>query len=747
VRRVALLITALAFSCLAQAACVGKIHIDGLQRVERETVLSYLTISPQKEFSQEDVDASLKALFGTGLFWDVRLRVEGKTLYVKVVERPIISKIAFEGNDKISDKSLKDVLRGRIAARQVLNRAIAQEIAKDIQQAYQARGRFSASVVPQIIRRPENRVDLIFAITEGPPATIKRIIFAGNKNFSSAALLGEITTKEERWWRFWSYDDIYTPERLEADKRLLRKFYQKHGYADFKVLSSVAELSIDRKDFFVTFVVEEGARYTVSSVSVQSEIRSVNAASLVESILLKKGEVLDASLVEKTVHDMENQVGAQGYAFAEIEPKMVFHRPEKTVEIVFLVKRGPKNFVQRIEIEGNSRTLDSVIRREIQLHEGDPLNATKLRKSIQDIRDLDFFADVRVQVDQGDYPNMQIIKIDVEEKSTGSFKLSAGVSTSDGVMGMVGYEERNFLGHGQAIELNCTLARRYRSIDFDICQPYFLDRPLLVGLAVSTMARDRTRVSGFKGSSHSLDPYIGYSLSEKLRQRIGYKISWDNIEEYQAERKLSYAEKERFGKSICSQMYSLLTYSDLDSRHDPARGYCLYTRESVAGLGGNVQFFRVEVGGSYYVPLKDDWVFVSRLRGGTIWGGRLWDRFSLGGDDFRGFAADGIGPRERQTSRSVHGRHYYLGTFLLRVPIGATKDLGLRGIVFSEYGSVWGTKFSQEEVYDDNSLRISGGVGIEWFSPFGPISISITRAFRKASHDRTEVLQFTRFIP
>jgi outer membrane protein insertion porin family len=735
-----------AYASVVSATQVEKIQVDGTQRVEVETVLSYLSIKPGQEFTQEGVDASLKTLFHTGLFSDVRIKVYDRTLYVKLAERPVISHIVFEGNDKISDKTLKELIKDRIAVRQVLNRAVVQEIAKDIQRAYQARGRFSASVVPQVIRRAENRVDLIFAISEGPVATIKRIVFVGNHHFPSESLLEEISTKEERWWRFWSYDDIYTPERLEVDKRALRQFYRKHGYADFRVLSSTAELSIDRKDFFITFVVDEGARYTVGSVSLKSEIKGLHAADFLSCVAIQKGNILDVTRIEKTVADLEGKTGSHGYAFAEIEPKLTLNRKEKTADVVFLIRRGPKNFVQRIDIEGNSRTLDSVIRRELQLHDGDPLNATKMRKSIQNVKDLDFFEDVRVQVDQGSTPDYQTVKIDVDEKSTGGFKFGAGVSTGDGVMGMLGYEERNLLGRGQSVELNLTLARRYRSICFDICQPYFMDRNLLVGTAFSTYKRDRAQEAGYKGSSHSWDSYLGYPLSERVWHRLGYKISLDNIEEYGARRKLSYADKERFGHSTCSQMYSILSYSQLDSRRDPTTGFNCFLKDHFAGVGGNVHFHRHEIGGSYYHPLTDSWVLVSRLRGGIVSGGRLLDRFSLGGDDFHGFETDGVGPRERITSEAVYGRYYYVGTFLARIPLGATKELGLRGIVFLEYGSVWGTAFNRKEVYDDSKLRMSVGMGIEWFSPLGPISLTLSRVLRKQSYDRTQEFQITGLV-
>ncbi|MDR2412148.1 MAG: outer membrane protein assembly factor BamA, partial [Holosporales bacterium] len=427
--------------------------------------------------------------------------------------------------------------------------------------------------------------------------------------------------------------------------------------------------------------------------------------------------------------------------------KITFHRREKTADVLFIIQRGPKNFVQRIEIEGNSRTLDSVIRREVQLHEGDPLNATKMKKSIQRIRDLGFFEDVRVGVDPGIQPNVQVIKIEVDEKSTGQFKFGAGFSTGDGFTMMFGYEEKNFLGSGQAIELNVSYAGRYHSIYFDICQPFFLNSPLLVGTALSAYKRDRSQSSGYKGSSYAADVYIGYALSENLWHRVGYKISWDNIESHGSDKHLSYTEKEQFGRSTCSQIHSSLTYSALDSRYDPKKGYNCFLKQNAAGIGGDVVFLRNELGGSYYYHLGENWVLVSRLRGGVIFKGRLLDRFSLGGDTFRGFETDGIGPRERRTENAVYGQHYYFGTFLVRIPFGSTNALGLRGIAFVEYGNVWGTRFSKEEVYDSQKMRVSGGVGIEWFSPFGPIGISISRAFVKEPYDKTQSIQLTGLIP
>jgi outer membrane protein insertion porin family len=449
----------------AQGGIVREILIEGNQRIESETVLSYLQIKKGDAFNNRKIDRSLKSLFATGLFADVTILRQGEALVVNLIENPVINRIAFEGNNKLEDDILASELTLR--PRVIYTRSKVQKDVKRILTLYRRKGRFAASVEPKVIQLEQNRVDLVFEINEGKWTEVRNIRFIGNGKYSDARLREVIRTRETRWYRYFSSDDNYDPDRLNLDRDLLRRFYMSNGYADFRVLSSVAELTPDRKDFFISFMVEEGNRYAVGKVDLDIKLKDLKADSLRGSIGVAEGDWYDAERVENTIGKLTNDVGTLGFAFVDIRPQVTRNREKNTIDVTFEVNEGPRLFVERINVVGNVRTSDEVIRREFRLVEGDAFNASKLRRSKQRLDNLDFFENVTMEQVPGSESDKTAINVGVEEKSTGALSLGFGFSTTDGPLFDVGISERNLMGNGQFLALSGVISGRTSKINLN----------------------------------------------------------------------------------------------------------------------------------------------------------------------------------------------------------------------------------------------------------------------------------------
>ncbi|MFP6742130.1 MAG: outer membrane protein assembly factor BamA, partial [Alphaproteobacteria bacterium] len=464
---------------------INAIRIDGNQRIEASTVQSYMLeagVAVGDPFDNRRINRSLKNLFATGLFADVNMVREGNTLVVRVVENPIINRIAFEGNQRVKDEVLETEVELR--ARVVYTRTKVQTDVARIVEIYRRSGRFAATVVPKIIQLPQNRVDLVFEINEGPKTEIRDISFIGNTKFNDSRLRDEVSTKESAWYRFLSSDDTYDPDRIAFDRDRLRTFYLSKGYADFRVLSAIAELTRDRSGFFITFTVEEGERYSFGEVGINSLLRDLATEQMFENVTTIEGDWYDASKVEDSIQDLTKRVGNLGYAFVDIRPRTTLDRENRIVKIDYEIAEGQRVFVERINVIGNSRTLDEVVRREFRLVEGDAFNAAKLRRSEQRIRNLGFFGSVAMTQSQGSSGDKVVIDVEVAEVSTGALTFQAGISSSEGVLGSVSVTERNLLGRGQNLGLSFTLSGRTQLIDLRFTEPYFLGREIGAGFDV-----------------------------------------------------------------------------------------------------------------------------------------------------------------------------------------------------------------------------------------------------------------------
>ena len=736
------LVVALAPAARAQVA-IDAIVVEGNERIEADTVRSYMSISVGDAFNAETINRSLKTLFATGLFADVSIRREARSLIVRVVENPIINRVAFEGNQRIDDETLSAEVQLR--PRVVYTRTRVQADAQRILEVYRRSGRFAATVEPKVIQLPQNRVDLAFEIDEGPTTGIRRINFVGNRRFSDGALRGEIITVETAWYRFFTADDTYDPDRLTFDRELLRKFYLRNGYADFRVVSAVAELTPDREDFYVTFSLDEGQRYRFGSIGIDSRLADLHPNALNHLVTTFTGEWYDADEVEETIQALTDAAGNLGYAFVDIRPRVKRHRDEATVDVTFQIDEGPRVYVQRINIVGNTRTLDKVLRREFRLVEGDAFNAAKIRRSRQRIQNLGFFETVGVDTEPGDGPDQSVITVSVEEKSTGELSFGAGISSLDGVLGDISITERNLLGRGQSLRLGMTISTRRQEIDLSFTEPYFLDRNLLAGFDLFRKTADLQDVSSFDQETVGGRVRMGYTLAEDLRHTLRYTLQRDEISDVDAS--ASRFIREQDGTTTTSSFGHTLSYDVRDSRLEPSEGFVIRLGQELAGIGGDVKYLKHTFDYGYYYPVGGGWVASAQIREGYIFGidqdVRINNRFFLGGSSLRGFEPGGVGPRDLVTDDSLGGNLFYAATADLSFPLNVTKELRLTGSFFTDIGSLTKIDDSGSEIADSGDPRVSIGVGFGYRSPLGPIRVDFAQAVVKESFDETEGFRFS----
>jgi len=722
---------------------IRDIQITGNQRVEAETVLSYLQVRTGDPFDPERLDRSLKSLFATGLFADVTLNREGDVLVVRVVENPIINRLAFEGNRRLKDEDIEREVQLR--PRTVFTRSRVQADVKRILELYRRSGRFGATVEPKVIQLPQNRVDLVFEINEGPVTKIRSIQFVGNKRFSDGDLREAIRTRESAWWRILTSDDTYDPDRLTFDREQLRRFYLSKGYADFRVVSAIAELTPDQQAFVITFTIEEGDRYRFGKIDVQSQIRDLDPKQISEAVQTEEGDWYNADLVDRTVDRLTDAAGSLGYAFVDIRPRTRRDREARIVDLTYDVQEGPKVFVERIEIKGNVRTLDKVIRREFRLVEGDAFNTAKLRRSRQRIRNLGFFETSEVTNSPGSTPDKTVVEVKVTERSTGEINVGVGYSSSLGALVIGGISERNLLGRGQTVRLDLRAAQKRQEIDFGFTEPYFLDQNLSAGFDIFRITRNLQRQSSFSERTTGINLRSGYEIVEYLSQRLTYGFRSVDIGDIQQNASTFIRQQE--GKSATSFVGQELTYDRRDNRLDPTDGYVLRLGTDVAGLGGDNHWFRTRVGAANYIPIFSDWTFGASASTGYILGldddVRIGDRFFIGGDTFRGFRDGGIGPRDATTGDSLGGNTFAVGSLEVRAPLGLPNEFNIKAIFFTEWGSAWDIDATGPGILDSNALRGSVGVGFAWPSPFGPIRVDFAVPVVKETFDKTEFFRFS----
>jgi outer membrane protein insertion porin family len=723
---------------------IGDIRVEGTQRIEPETVRSYMGISAGDPFAADRIDKALKNLFATGLFADVTFQRDGSTLVVKVVENPIINQIAFEGNDHIEDKDLTQEVQ--LKARTVLTQSRVQADVTRILDLYRRSGRFSATVEPKVINLDQNRVNLVFEIKEGKKTEVRRISFVGNKAFSDGDLRAEILTQESAWYRFLTTNDTYDPDRLQVDREKLRDFYLGEGYIDFKVVSAVAELSPEQDAFYITFTIDEGPRYKLGKVEIKTSLKDLDPKELRSLVTTVEGDWYDQADVDRTVTALNDALGSLGYAFVDIQTRLVRDPKKKTVNLTFDVNEGPRVYVERIDIKGNVRTLDKVIRREFRLAEGDAFNTAKLRRTRTRLQNLGFFSNVDIKNIPGSAPDKTVIEVNVEEQSTGEVSLGVGYSTNDGPLGLAGIRERNLLGKGQDLSLNGSLSGVRSQVQLSFTEPYFMDRPLAVGF---DLFDTRTSATNTEFTENDLGGTIraGYEVTEFLRHTLRYTISRQDITD--VANTASVAIQQQQGSNLNSVIGSEFLYDRRDNRLSPTKGYYIRLRNELSTLPGDFSYLSTRLGGGYYFPLNKSSSVVAALTGefGYIQDlGKpvfISNSYQLGGQTFRGFEVSGIGPRDSVSGDSLGGKEYAVGTFQVSFPLGLPEEYQVSGHAFTDFGTLTNTDASIGTIEDSAALRVSAGVGMLWKSPFGPIGIDIAFPVIKQSFDLTQLINFS----
>jgi outer membrane protein insertion porin family len=722
---------------------VGQIVIEGNQRVESATVRSYMAIAAGEVATATAVDRSLKALFATGLFSDVSIRQEGSNLVVTVVENPIINRLAFEGNRRLDDKALEAEVQLR--PRIVYTRARVQNDVQRIVQLYRRSGRFAATVEPKVIQLPQNRVDLVFEINEGPVTDIRRINFVGNRVFSDRTLRGVVATKESAFYRFLSATDNYDPDRLNFYRELLRQYYLARGYADFRVISAVAELAPERDYFILTFSVEEGVQYRVRSIEIDSKLRDLPTSQLMGLVKLKPGAIYSAEQVEQAIQAMTFEIGKLGYAFIDIRPRLNVDRDRTLIDVTFEINEGPRVYIERINISGNVRTLDSVVRREFTLAEGDAFNTAKLRQSQRRVRALGYFKKVDVKQDQGSSPDRSVVSVEIEEQSTGELTFGIGFSSSDGPLAELSVRERNLLGRGQDLRASIQASGRRQEVDLSFTEPFFLDRNVAAGFDIFRKTTDRLNLTSFDSSEVGFALRATYPLSENLRQRFTYTLRQDEISDIGPN--ASRFIRRQAGSDITSAVGHSLIYDIRDDRFNPKEGYRVSLDQTLAGLGGTKSYLRNVLNYEYHYPFLDDVIGSFQISEGYVFGigenTKITDRFFLGGNNLKGFRPGGVGPRDRATGDSLGGKLFAVTTGEVKFPIGLPKELNVAGVAFTQAGTLAQSDESGAGLFDVGSLRLSTGVGLAWRSPFGPVRVDYAQALRKEELDKTRKFFFS----
>jgi len=739
-----------AFGAPAQAGFTREsIVVEGNRRVEADTIRSYFKAAPGERLDNVKIDAALKALYATGMFEDIKITQSGGHLVVTVVEAAVINRLAFEGNHRMKDEQLQEELQSK--ARGSLSRAAVQADTQRIIEVYQRNGRFDVTVTPQIIERPNNRVDLVFVINEGEKTGVKAIVFVGNHAYSDWRLKEVIKTAESNWLSFMQTTDVYDTDRIEADRDLIRRFYLKHGYADVQVVSATGEFDPVRKGFIITFTIEEGPQYRFGIIDIQSNVRAVDPLSLRAVLRMHAGEVYNGEAIEKTVEDLTVEVARRGYPFASVRPRGDRNPEARTIGVTFVVDEGTRAYIERINIRGNTRTRDYVIRREFDIAEGDPYNRALIDRAERRIKNLNFFKSVKITNEPGSAPDRVVINVDVEEQSTGDFSVMGGYSTSDGFMAQMSIAERNLLGTGRFAKASVTYGQYVRGAELNFAEPYFLDTRM--GAGIDLFARETVPSSylSYGTQSYGGTLKIGVPLREDLTLQLRYSAYTQKITlpsqlddcnnvspdfantfatpaaiaaataagviaaaypTYVAGTSLSCYEYGQAslpirvelanGAYLTSAAGYGLTYSTLDNNKSPTSGILLSFGEDFAGLGGDVSYVRSTLDVRTYYEVVSDLVGVLHLQAGNITGlgnggeVRLLDDFKMGPNLVRGFAPAGLGPRDvtpGTTQDAIGGTNYWGASLEFQYPFYfLPKDTGIRGAVFVDSGSVWGYK-------------------------------------------------------
>ena len=771
------------------------VEVRGSQRIEPDTIRSYMTIKPGDLYNEEVVDQSLKILFNTGLFADVAIRYENSGLIVFVVENPIINRVDFEGNKALkTDKFEEEV---ELRPRSVYTRSKVQADVQRLVELYRRSGRFSAKIEPKVIRQPQNRVDLIFEISEGPTTGVSSINFLGNKKFRDRKLKGKLVTQESKWWKFFSSEDSYDPDKLAYDREQLRKFYLDEGYADFQVISAVAELTKDGSNFIITYVLDEGIEYEFGDATIRSSLPNMDTDTLLPLIEHRRGNKYKATDIDSSIDNITFAVGEDGYASADVRPRVKRNREEAVIDIVYIIEEGPRVYIETVNINQNTRTRDEVIRRELRVLEGDAYNKVLIDRSETKIKSLGYFKEVEVSVRPGSTEDRMIVDFDVEEQPTGELSVGAGFSSAESLLLEIGISERNLLGRGQSIKFNIANSERRKQFEIGFTQPYFLGRRMSAGFDIFHIDNDYRRYSSYRSMQSGASIRAVWPMSDFSNLSVFYRYFQEEVSSYLFDSGYNLADDYNADKSEIGYSYVIDTRDDYI---DTTSGWTFSFGQDVAGLLGDSEYIRSTTGGKYYYEIAQNWVLNVGANAGYVYNYsnkklRINDRFFKGGTTFRGFDRAGVGPKELITDRPRGAEFFAIGTIELTVPIGLPDEFGLKTAIFSDFGiigknddtdrvlnnqqaqqilsdvndpfydpiAVINSDYSSlndacavdsvglNEKYgtlctrfvDDATFRATVGITLNWNSPFGPIRFDIGRDVVSEEYDDAKFFRFS----
>ncbi|KAF0231148.1 MAG: outer membrane [Beijerinckiaceae bacterium] len=771
---------------VALPASAQSISVQGNKRVETETIRSFVTLAPGESYTPARIDQAIKDLFATGLFSDVRVSRAGSGIVVRVVENSLINRVTFVGNSKIKTEVLIGEVQSR--SRGPFSRSMVDQDVARIRELYTRAGRAGVAVDAQIANQADGRVDVTFSIREGDKTGVAAIVFQGNSVFSNWKLKSLMSTTESNFLSFLKSSDIYDPERIAADLELIRRFYLKNGYADFRIVSSSADLDAARSGYVINVVLDEGQRYTVAGSDVESRIADVDTTRLKGAVRTRAGDTYNAEDVEKSVDGISREVAQRGYAFAQVRPRGDRDPVSKTVKIVYSVEEGPRVYVERIVVRGNTRTRDYVVRREFDLGEGDAYNKAAIDRAERRLRNLGFFKTVKITNEPGSSPDRVIVMVDVEDQATGSFSIAGGYSTSEGFLAEVSLQETNFQGKGQFARIAINNGQKTRGGELSFTEPFFMGRRIAAGFDIFTKFTDTTSYSRYQSRMTGFTLRAGVPITEEFSVGTRYslyqqKIRIPNSGSYPynncppgalagaaciTDGEASVAIKEAQGTTVTSLAGLTFAYNTLDKNSDPTSGIFADLKPEIAGLGGDSRFVRAAGTFRYYYPITDDFNAMLKFQGGHMFGFggdklRVLDHYYMGPDLVRGFQTAGIGPRDRNGdsgANAVGGTTYFGATAEVTFPIfGVPRELGLRGAVFADAGTLFGYRgkkiidvnkdglinggagcvagLAQSEcldVRDDSKIRSSIGAGLLWASPLGPIRFDYAYALTRVKN-------------
>lgn len=737
---------------LAQSYAFSTVDIQGAQRIEPATILSYLGVSRGESISAGALNDGYQRLIGSGLFEKVELLPQGSKLVVKVQEYPTVNVVSVEGNKRLKDEVFAPLLKTR--PRYVYSPSVAEQDAQTIIEMYQAQGRLAAQVRPRIIRRANNRVDVVFEVVEGKTVEIERLSFVGNRSFSDARLRRVLETKQAGLLRALVRADSYVPERIELDKRVLTDFYRSRGFVDFKVLNATSEFSRERDAFFITFTVQEGQKFTIGNVTTTTDQAEVNPDEFAAVSKLRKGTTYSPSVIENTIARMERLALQKGLNFIRVEPLITRNPRDLSLDVEFSITRGPRIVVERIDIEGNATTLDRVVRSQFRIAEGDPFNPREIREAAERVRALGFFSNAEVKTREGSSPDRVVVDVDVEEGPTGSLSLGGAYSVENGFGLNIAYSQRNFLGRGQFLKLGFSNTSSTTSFDFRFAEPRFLGRDLRFGL--DAYYTESTQNSAFFDSREIVfRPSLEFPVSENGRLGVRAFVTGAEMISVDATKKSSKIIQKETARGNQVGGGAGLTYS-FDTRRsglNPSAGVLLRASADIGGLGSDYQYIKAEALARAQTKVLNDQVTLSAtFEGGMLKGlesggvSRFTDRFHLGPSKLRGFATNGLGPRDTTAANmdALGGNFYAVARLEAEFPLGLPEEYGMTGGLFLDAGALWGLDDTLGGTIDDSAhLRSSIGASLFWKTPIGPLRLNYSWILEKQSYDEENQFELT----